>query len=183
MCVNWIQADSEAFLQTINELDSKSRGMVLFRLKTEIEEYYEKYHLTHEWHMYKLVREIISNVAQTNPSLNISPNEWFTYQNSPYEDRIMTGISGKKWQEMRFDHCSDHINLVLPGFCGNCHKDEPFIIDIFEYFNCIVYSKGSYPNDAVSGNCSKCGKMYSTGCRIIQMPFYTSERDTLCLGQ
>lgn len=182
-CINWIHADSEAFLQTINELDSKSRRMVLFRLKTEIEEYYEKHYLTQEWYMYKLVREITSNVAKTNPSLGLSPNEWFTYQNSPYKDRLMVGIPGKKWQEMRYDHCSEYTNLVLPGICTNCHKDEPFLINIFNYFDCMVSSKGPYPNDAVSGNCSNCGKMYSTGCRIIQMPFYASERDTLCPGQ
>jgi hypothetical protein len=89
----------------------------------------------------------------------------------------MIGIPGKKWQEMRYSHCSEYTKLVLPGICTDCHKDEPFIIDIFEYFKCMVYSKGPYPNESISGNCSGCGKKYSTGCRIIQLPFYTNEQD------
>ena len=75
---------------TINELDTESRKMVLFKLKIEIGEYYEKDYLTYEGQMWKLCREINSNIAETNYSLNTSPRELFAYRNSPYEDRIMT---------------------------------------------------------------------------------------------
>jgi hypothetical protein len=180
MCINWIQADSEAFLGTINELDNKSRKMVLF--KTEIEEYYEKHYLKYEWQMRKLVREISSDAAQTNDTLNMNPKELFAFRNEPYVERVMIGIPGKKWLETRYSYCSEHTKLVLPGICANCRKEEPFIIDIFQFFKCLVYSKGPYPNDSISGNCSRCGKMYSTGCKIPRLPFYTNEHDIYCVA-
>ena len=181
-CINWIFADFNTFLETINELGDQSRKMVLFQLKTEIEKYYGEHYLTYEWQMLRLVKEISSNFAQNNNTPS-DPNKIFAYRNSPYDDRILIRNPGKKWQEMRFKYCSEFSKLVLPRICQNCHREAPFAIDIFEYFNRIISAIGPYPNDGVAGDCLNCGESFSTGCKIIQLPFYTSEGDILCPSQ
>jgi len=61
-----------------------------------------------------------------------------------------------------------------PGFCPECNTEQPFLADIFEYFNLIQVAYGPYPYAGISKDCPQCGKFRSTGCYLIQLPYFVT---------
>jgi hypothetical protein len=170
--INWILADPASFLETINELDEETRRMVLFQFKMEIEEYYNKNYLTQEHKLGKLISTITTNTLSKKFG-NQKYAESFA-DNQAYDFRNIVAIPGKKWQSLRFKNLTNYLKIVLPGFCTGCNTEQPFLIDIFEYFNYIKAAYGPYPYDGVSGDCPGCGKFHGTGCRVVQLPYFVT---------
>ena len=133
--VNWILADPASFLETIDELDEETRQMVLFEFKMEIEEYYNKNYLTEEHKFDKLISKINTNILNKKYG-NIKYAESFA-NNQAYDISNIVAIPGKKWQSLRFNNLTNYSKIVVPGFCTGCNTEQPFLVDIFEYFNYI----------------------------------------------
>lgn len=160
--LNWILADREAFFEALDDLDEGFRKIVLFQIKMEIEEYYNSNYLTEEWKHSKMIYDIYRN------------NKEFTRDIHFHDFLNIVAVPGKKWQLMRFNNIINYSNVVVPGFCSSCNKEQPFVIDVFEYFNRIIAAYGVHPFNSVSQDCNECGKAFGSSSRVIQLPWYVA---------
>jgi hypothetical protein len=160
--LNWILADCESFIEALNSLDENIRKIVLFEIKMEVE----------DWQYSKMIDDIYKNsrvIAQDihyQGLLNIVGH---------YQGLLnIVGIPGKKWQLMRFNNISNHSNVVVPGFCSGCNKEQPFLVHVYKYFNRIIAAHRPYPFNGISQDCDGCGKALGSTCRVIQLPWFLS---------
>jgi hypothetical protein len=138
----------------------------------EIEEYYNKNYLTQEYKFGKLISSINNNVINKCHS-NIEYADSFK-DNSEYDYRNIIAIPGKKWQSLRFSNLTNCSKIAVPGICAGCNTEQPFLVDIFEYFNRIQAAYGPYPCAIISGDCPGCGKFLGTGCYVLQLPYFVT---------
>jgi hypothetical protein len=155
--VNWILAAPQLFRETIYELDKETRRLILFKLKMEIEEYYnENHHLSEESLIFEQV-----GIEQLQ-KLKIKEKQEYHY--------IIT-VPGREWQEMRLNYISDYSKVTLPGFCESCRSERPFLVDVFRYIDYIISAHGPYPSRGISGNCNICGTEFGTHTSVMMLPY------------
>ena len=160
--LNWILADCESFIEALNSLDENIRKIVLFEIKMEVEEYYNNNYLTEDWQYSKMIDDIYKNSRVIAQDIH-------------YQGLLnIVGIPGKKWQLMRFNNISNHSNVVVPGFCSGCNKEQPFLVHVYKYFNRIIAAHRPYPFNGISQDCDGCGKALGSTCRVIQLPWFLS---------
>ena len=150
--LNWILADCESFIEALNSLDENIRKIVLFEIKMEVE----------DWQYSKMIDDIYKNSRVIAQDIH-------------YQGLLnIVGIPGKKWQLMRFNNISNHSNVVVPGFCSGCNKEQPFLVHVYKYFNRIIAAHRPYPFNGISQDCDGCGKALGSTCRVIQLPWFLS---------
>jgi hypothetical protein len=160
--LNWILADCESFIETLTNLDENIRKIVLLEIKMEVEEYYNNNYLTEEWQYSKMIDDIHKNNKVIARDIH-------------YRGFLnIVGIPGKKWQSMKFNNISNYSNVVVPGFCSGCNKEQPFLVNVYEYFNRIVAAHKPNPFNGISQDCDECGKALGSTCRVIQLPWFLS---------
>lgn len=124
--LNWILADCESFTEALNDLSEDIRKIVLLQIKIEVEEYYSNNYLTEEWRYSKMLASIHKDNKVIARDIN-------------YQGFLnIVGVPGKKWQLMRFNNISNYSSVVVPGFCSGCNKEQPFLVNVYEYFNRII---------------------------------------------
>jgi hypothetical protein len=155
--LNWLLAEPQIFCETLRELDQDAKQLVLFHFKMEIEEYYNENYLKESI----LITRINNKAAQL---IRGFPNI-----NSDYLPSLP--VPGREWQVMRFHNIHDYSKVILPGFCDTCKSEQPFVVDIFTYFDYIISAYGPYPKVLVSGNCIKCNK-YTASTDIMRFPHF-----------
>lgn len=92
--LHWIFAQPRIFMETINDMDDDTKKVLLFNIKMDVEEYYNKYYL-------------ISYVRR------------FTYSAYHHPDLYYSGdkaIAGKDWQLTRFNNIGNEGVVIVPAF-------------------------------------------------------------------
>ena len=128
----------------------------------EVEEYYKNNYLTKDWQYSKMIDDIYKNSKVIDRDIH---HQGFLN---------IVGIPGEKWQLMRFNNISNYSNVVVPGFCSGCNKEQPFLVNVYEYFKRIVAAHGPHPFNGISQDCEGCSKALGSTCRVIELPWFLS---------
>jgi hypothetical protein len=151
-----LPAPSE-FYETLDGLDERSKEMVLFELKMEIEHYHSEQYIDEE----ALMISQINDEQMKHQGLDKS-----------YEYKDILALPGKEWQQMRLRNISDHSKVTLPGFCHSCKSDRSFTVNIFDYMAAVKYAHGPYPSRLICGKCPHCNRRARTP--VMRFPYFVS---------
>ena len=97
------------FFRILAELDGKTKEVMLYQFKMEIEEYYHKYYL--------------ASYTTRSSAATLGRGRYSQHK----------AIPGSDWQLMRINNLSNCKVVVIPGLCYNCKVESPLIIDIEDY--------------------------------------------------
>jgi hypothetical protein len=129
-------------------MDNETRRVLMFNIKLEIEEYYNRYYLA------AYVRK--TRHTTYNPFM-FDPNE--------------ISMAGKEWQLLRVNNLGNETIVIVPGRCSNCRSDSSTTMDITKYLDQLrAYSSGTenfVEYDNFKSDCRRCkhegtvfGKIY-----------------------
>jgi hypothetical protein len=157
--LNWLSAAPEIFIETLKELDTETKKIMLFNCKMEVEEYYNQNYLKQSLPIAELNMK-----AARRAKIDIDTDRSYS--------SIIT-VPGKEWQMARFNNAQDYSRVAVPGSCDRCKSESSFLVDIFRYFDCIIAANRPYPSKLVSGNCTKCGNYPACG-DVMSFQHFTS---------
>jgi hypothetical protein len=155
--LNWLLAEPKIFYETLKELDTETKKIILFNCKMEVEEYYNQNYLKQSLPIAELNKKA-ARQAKIDTDRSYS--------------NIIT-IPGKEWQILRFNNIHDYSKVAVPGFCDVCKSESSFLVDIFRYFDFIIAAHRPYPSKLVSGKCTKCGNYPACG-DVMSFQHFTS---------
>jgi hypothetical protein len=158
--LNWIIADSEAFIETLMELNGEVRAIILFQFKKEIEQYHDANYLREELAAKEFNEKLFLESKKNDLRMNqLEPSRWSVnkdiHSNEEVSDVIK--IPGKEWQETQFYNIDNYRHVSIPGYCDICKEHRSFLVDIFTYLACIIYTYFPHTDSSVSGQCTICG--------------------------
>lgn len=137
--LDWIFAKPSIFIETINEMDSQTRKLLMSNFKMEIEEYYNEYYL--------------AAYLRKCGDMTYDPREF---------DPGEMSIAGKEWQLLRANNLGNETIVIIPGKCSNCKSECPNEMDVTKYLNQLVgfssRTKDYYEYDNFNFDCKKCKK-------------------------
>jgi len=149
--LHWFMCAPQLFRETINEFDEGTKKLILFRLKMEIEEFYND-----NRHLNEIFEQMYS------PELKIEGRQKYQY---------LVSVPGREWQEMRLNNSSDYSKITVPGFCSICRSEQPYLVDIFTYLDSILAAHGPYPCRGIFDSCNKCVKQLGMSTSLVTLPY------------
>lgn len=153
---NWILPFPDIFLSILEECEQVEKNMVLFRIKMDIEEYYNQNYLREEIDIIEFNMGVtkLKDITEERDQANF------------------ISVPGKEWENVRYHSAGNVLLVAVPAFCSTCKSDRVFLIDIFCYLNNFrqQYLKSADFSRSIGGNCIKCGSYIVGG--LIQFPYY-----------
>jgi hypothetical protein len=157
--LNWIIANHEVFIETLMELNAEARAIMLFQFKKEIEEYHNLNYLREELEAREFNERLSLESKKNDLRMNQLGSPRFSVNkdiSSNEEVSDIIRIPGKEWQETQFYNIDNYSNVSIPGYCDICREHRSFIVDIYSYLACILYTYFPHTDSSVSGQCTIC---------------------------
>jgi hypothetical protein len=173
--LNWMLADPESFFEVLMELDREAKTIILFQFKMEIEQYHKEQYLTDELRVREFNEKFVLQSKKEELKAKQLGLSRQTANNEAYDDLYnIIRIPGKEWQITQFCNIGDYSKVSIPGYCDVCKEHRSFLVDIFDYLNCVNLKYNSpYRYQVVSGDCTICSQG-SISAQVMRMDHFVS---------